>query len=89
MKLFKKQDRIEGSTPRGAIFTFGKSTLSTGKSDGWYLRFEIPISIEMTYLDPVDFIEKAAPCRFVRMWRHRPVSHLPLVFSTGWVKVPV
>ncbi len=89
MKIFQRKDRIEGEwTPNGAIFIFGKSTLSTGKPDGWFLRFEIPISIKMNYFDPIDFIEKTAPCRFVRLWRNRPVAHLPPIFSTGWIKVP-
>lgn len=75
MKLITRKDRIEGDGYKlGSFITFGRSTLSTGKADGWYVLLEVPFTIQRNYVDPNTFLQKQGPCR-KRVLRHFRPTH--------------
>ncbi len=77
MKFMLRKDRVEGDLySHEAIIIFGRSTLLTGKKDGWYIKLQTPFTLLKDYVDPNDFIKKTGQCRKLWHWRYRPGNKL-------------
>ena len=87
MKLFKKHDRVQAEMlERNVFVSFGRN-LEDGKSNGGYVRLELPISRSREVLDPTTFNTRRVKCRptLFFMWRTpKRATRYALIKSFIW-----
>lgn len=93
MALIKRHDRTEGQNyDRDSVVSYGKSTLSTGKYDGWYLMFTWPFSQNKKYISTTTFEPVDGSCRYTILYTRRVPNEKRGYISglrKGWFPIDV